>query len=473
MRVPAALCALAPALLGGCPDRTIASVTPVQTGAITKDIPVEADIDILFVIDDSASTTDKQALFAQNFSHFVDQLDQFPGGRPNLHIGVVSTSVNLGTSEFTGPCGSAAGDGALQDGHGACGITGHFLSDIATSPATRSTNYSGQLKDALSCIAQLGDTGCGFEAPLEAMKRALVGPRADPDFLRQGAYLAVIFLTDEDDCSLAQARPGDPTIFSSAVEARFGGDAALIDSDYRCQPLYAYTCDEEISPTKPGTYHDCHTRTGSFLADPASYYDVLASLKDPSQLVVAVVAGDPATTISTGPLTFETPTGTSTQELALQPSCQTTINGKAALGRPAIRLGDFLGLFGSRGQFSTVCQSDYSGVLTNIGHELFDAISPCLEGPIDTTDVDPANPGVQPQCAVSDVQVAAGTEAQIPACTMSAPEVPAPGGPRPCWWVKANPAACTTATGLELHVERASAPAAGTSVRVSCAVGPS
>ncbi len=52
-------------------------------------------------------------------------------------------------------------------------------------------------------VAQIGATGCGFEAPLEAMKRSLDGSRIEnTGFIRDGAFLAVVFLTDEDDASV-------------------------------------------------------------------------------------------------------------------------------------------------------------------------------------------------------------------------------------------------------------------------------
>ncbi len=57
--------------LAACPDRTISKVDPQQQGALVKHIPVSADIDVLFVIDNSASTLDKQTIFAQNFPKFV------------------------------------------------------------------------------------------------------------------------------------------------------------------------------------------------------------------------------------------------------------------------------------------------------------------------------------------------------------------------------------------------------------------
>jgi hypothetical protein len=48
-------------LLAGCPDRAVSEVNTVPQGATTKEIPVSADIDILFVIDNSSSTADKRS----------------------------------------------------------------------------------------------------------------------------------------------------------------------------------------------------------------------------------------------------------------------------------------------------------------------------------------------------------------------------------------------------------------------------
>src|SRR5688572_15802656 len=84
--------ALAPCLawLPGCPDRTVAVLEPSAAGELAKDIPVTVELDLLFVIDNSASTREKQTVFAANFPRFVEALEAFDGGLPNLHIGVVS-----------------------------------------------------------------------------------------------------------------------------------------------------------------------------------------------------------------------------------------------------------------------------------------------------------------------------------------------------------------------------------------------
>jgi hypothetical protein len=73
------------------------------------------------------------------------------------------------------------------------------------------------------CVAQTGTGGCGYEQPLEAMLKALTpstsatrffegttghadGPNAG--FVRPDSLLAIVHLTDEDDCSAA-----DPGIY--------------------------------------------------------------------------------------------------------------------------------------------------------------------------------------------------------------------------------------------------------------------
>ncbi len=456
-------CLLALLILTGCPDRTISAVNPQPQGEIKKDIPVSADIDVLFVIDNSVSTEDKQTVFAANFPKFVAALDAFPTGRPNLHIGVVSTTVDIGAQGFGGcPSPNTVEDGRLQNTARVAGCTpptGRFLSDIKNTAGTRTTNYAGTLDTALSCIALLGTTGCGFEAPLEAMKRALDGSRPENSgFLREGAFLAVVILTDEDDCSVK-----DPAIFALPADQVGPGDL-------RCQPLFAYKCDTPISPTMPGSYTNCTVRTDSYLQDPALYAQFLSTVKPPGRSVVALIAGDPTTNIAVGPITSPI-----MQPLALEPSCSATINGNPAIGRPALRLQDFLAPFGDHGLFRTICQPDYSQALTDIGTLLFNAISPCLDGNLDTRDGDLGNPGLQPDCDVSDVVTDdAGDEAETPmhACAMSDPTTVAPTATFPCWWVSTDPAACMTPTSLELHVERGGmAPAPGTDVRVACATG--
>jgi hypothetical protein len=471
---------VATSLLSGCPDRPIAEVSQTQVGQSKKFIPITTDIDILFVIDDSPSTKDKQDVFAANFGNFVQALDGFATGRPNLHIGVVTSSIDIKNNNFGSNCPSPnlTYDGRLQNSPTSAGCpapSDRYISDIK-SGGSRMTNYSGTLDQSLSCIAEIGAGGCGFEMPLEAMKRALDDSHPENSgFLRPGAYLAVIILTDEDDASVH-----DFSLFNLDMATNGPGD-------FRAQPLYAYTCDTPISGTMGGSYKNCKTRTGSYLEAPQTYHDFLAKKKSEGQVVVAVLGGsldNPANTIKCDKTagTCDVMTGAITdpfnQTLALEPSCSTTINGAHQIGRPGIRLNDFVKSFGTHGLFETICQPDYSGALKKIGDLLFQSVSPCLDGKIADADTDMANPGVQPDCSVSDVvnlNTPQQMQTQMSACKMSDATTPDPSGARPCWWVKSNEAACknanntTAAPYFEIHVERSSAPAAGTNVQVACA----
>jgi hypothetical protein len=431
----------------GCPDRSISAVDTVPAGVFSKDIPISADLDILFVIDNSGSTRDKQTIFADNYKNFVAALALFPTGLPNLHLAVVTTSVDVGVEGFGAACHPAAGQNGLMqnaalDASAPCPppTTDRFLSDVARPDGSRLTNYqAADLAAALSCISHVGDAGCGFESPLEAMKRALDGSHPEnAGFLRRGAFLAVVILTDEDDCSAGPAVFREPT-------------SAVGKDDLRCAQT-AYRCDQRISPSAPGKYTNCHVRHDGFLTNPSVYQDFLSGLRGPSGVAVAVIGGDPTTSIAIGPVTLPAvPPAEAVQlDLAVQPTCHATIKGNDTIGRPALRLAELVTGFGDRGLFRTVCQGDYSGALADIGTLVFNAISPCLEGAIDLRDRDEANPGLQPDCAVSDLVATDGggdVETVIPRCHMIAAEDPDLAD-APCWWIKAHPAACMTEAGL-------------------------
>ena len=433
------------------PGKAIDAAVNIDTPA---DVPVDAmvdappqpamlgklvtnDVDLLLVVDNSASTTDKQTQLATAFPAVVAAFDALPNGRPNLHIGVVDSTVDIGVQGFGPGCPSPDpnDDGVLHNSphsSGCTGPTGMYIVDISDGSGGRTTNYSNTqtLADTLSCIAQIGATGCGFEAQLEGMKRALDGSRSqNAGFRRSTAALAILILTDEDDASVA-----DTGVFSL-------GSGATGPGDFRLQPLYAYTCDQAISASGPGTYTNCAVRTGSYLKDPAIYYEFLKTVVDPSALVVEAITGPATSNIATGAIT--TPFN---QTLALLPSCTATIGGNPAIARPGIRLTSFVGHLGNHGAVSSACATDYTPALQDLASRVALAISPCYEGSLDTTDVDAANPGLQLACSAT----AGG--ATIPACSMSDATTPAGNTATPCYWLEANSSSCpSTATHVVVH----------------------
>jgi hypothetical protein len=120
-----------------------------------------------------------------------------------------------------GSCWALAQNPPITDG---CGLNqgARWIEDIqpAFGQIQRQVNYSGgpnALPNVFSCLAKgVGVGGCGYEHQLQALRVALnpqqVGcdsqgknctdvNMANVGFVRTGAYLAIVLVTDEDDCS--------------------------------------------------------------------------------------------------------------------------------------------------------------------------------------------------------------------------------------------------------------------------------
>ncbi len=128
-----------------------------------------------------------------------------------------------------------------------------------------------------------------------------------------------------------------------------------------------------------------------------------------------------------------------------------------AIGLPGIRLANLVQQLGGHGIYQSVCQSDYTSALTQIGQLLQAIATPCITGAIDTTDTDATNPGVQPACTVTQNGTA------MPLCHMLDPTTPA-STTTPCVWFATDAACAATPTQLELHLVNATIP-----VALSCA----
>jgi hypothetical protein len=268
---------LAP-LLGvssACLDRPIGSPNPVTTNIyVDKITQTSVDkIDLLFMIDNSRSMSDKQAILQLAVPDLVNRLvnpicvdsagNQFPppaagascpAGQSqefnpvnDIHIGVVSSSL---------------GDIGANDACPAEGFPGynpeaidlaHLMGSLARSNNTANTpqgflawragetNLGMFNRSFQQMVRDVGENGCGWEASLESWYRFLVDPypyqklvrvqcpgvastalncvqqATDVDnhividdtlmaqraaFLRPDSLVAIIMLTDENDCSM-------------------------------------------------------------------------------------------------------------------------------------------------------------------------------------------------------------------------------------------------------------------------------
>ncbi len=444
------------ALLAGCPSREVAKVDPRPTKEGQTSIPVSInrDIDILFMVDNSGSMIEEQTSLANNFQRFINVLENIEGGLPNVHIGVITSDVGAGPYNIAG-CSGNGDNGSLQSApSGSCnGPSGAYIEDIDDGNGGRITNYTGTLADTFSCIAKTGTDGCGFEQPLESSLRALNGSNAtNAGFLRPDALLAVVYITDEDDCSTENTMMFDTS--STTVSDPLGPLAS-----YRCTE-YGIDCDVgNDNPRAPGPRDGCRPRDPrgdgtDYMYHPQHYVDFFKSLKpDPSMVIMAGIIGTPTpVVVGTDPMT---------NNPDLQPSCSSA-SGEAD---PAVRMAWFFDQFAGRNTVTTVCQDDLSDALILIAELLRKVIgNPCIEGNIDT---DPDTAGVQYDCSVSDV-TNKGTDMQtetiLPECDASQSNIP-------CWHLEPDTQCSTTDTGLSLIVERGSGNVPpGTTVEVRCVV---
>ncbi len=206
--------ALAAAAAGACTDPAPADGPGVTSRVARLEIPMfrNGNLDLLFVIDSSPAIAPQRAKLIASYRRFIEVLESFRGGLPDLHIGVVTADLGTrgaddpspGPAIGTGP-GSCTSEGDAGELRRAASIDGSFISDLSRADGTRARNYTGSLADAFVQLADAGEAGCTYVRPLAAARQALSGIPANAGFLRDDAYLGVVLLTNDDDCSFASS----------------------------------------------------------------------------------------------------------------------------------------------------------------------------------------------------------------------------------------------------------------------------
>jgi len=426
MRLPATLLVGA-ALLSGCPDREIAEVKPSQDKVETKDIPVtlNRNVDIVFVVDDSGSMKEEQDSLASNFPKFIDRLSSLQGGLPSVHIGVVSTDVGTGTTKIDSCDNLGDNGGMLTNSCAGLNAGAKYIEDVDDGNMGRTRNYSGNLPQLFACMAKLGTGGCGAEQPLESMRLALdpTGNK-NPGFLRNDAFLAVVIISDEDDCSTRD-------------RAIWNRDLTVGRSLYQCTE-YGISCNEP-DLIAFGAKTGCKPQAPSpAMFEVGEYVDFLKKLKGDKQLIIASITGDPS------PVSVRDD-GTGDPQLA--PSCNSAF-GNAT---PAVRTVSFTHAF-SQNTNVRICDANLQKALDEVAKTIVVAIGdPCIQSNL--ADNDPATPGVQADCTVSDVvhpDTAQEVETKLPQCDAS-------HSVKPCWSLITDATQCAlTPSKLKLSIDRGS-----------------
>ncbi|MDP2271011.1 MAG: VWA domain-containing protein [Archangium sp.] len=174
-------------------------------------------LDILFVIDNSNSMREEQEAVARELTAFIDEIKNSGGVPTEFNVGVITTSIYLN--------GRVGGQPFVLNYPRQSGKLRPVPVELADGgidlePADAQRLLSGTDPELIPKFARLirqGTQGSGQETPFEAVRLALLSDLAttpianggNQEFLRDGARLLVVLLTDEDDCS-ETARP--PTV---------------------------------------------------------------------------------------------------------------------------------------------------------------------------------------------------------------------------------------------------------------------
>jgi hypothetical protein len=285
----ASLLAAAGGVTAGCLQRPVEPAIPQTTNVYISQIRQTGvdKIDLLFMIDNSISMSDKQTILADAVPVLVQRLitpacvddEGMPVGgnaneagicqngiaefKPikNIHIGVITSS--LGDHGSNDVCSDAQNQANVMGGNPAsfyndlaqllpsvrpaAGLyswnnsgflvwdprdQGDVLDKLMPPPTMEETNQAQFIENFTAMVTAAGENGCGYEASLESWYRFLIDPepiagltndgtnsKRPKDgagnvvvnntvlaqraaFLRHDSLLAVIMLTDENDCSI-------------------------------------------------------------------------------------------------------------------------------------------------------------------------------------------------------------------------------------------------------------------------------
>ena len=192
-------------------------------------------LDVLFVIDNSANMAQKHAVLAASLPSFVDRVLKMA---PDVHLGVITTSIGNHGGTICSAASSAVNthvdDQAQLLPSKRDGLTSYMDTGYLSFDATGKTGISDAAllgTQLQTMIGAVGEDGCGFEAPLEAMYRFLVDPapplgivqtdgtskstgvnaellKQRESFLRPDSAVAIVILSDENDCSIMDQSVG-------------------------------------------------------------------------------------------------------------------------------------------------------------------------------------------------------------------------------------------------------------------------
>ena len=533
---------------------------------VTFTVPaVNAALDILFMVDNSPGMDPKQTALTQSFSQLIQQAQQIPGGLPDLHIGVISSDMGAGSESIGLNCKRVLGDrgvlygndpsnslasvapnaDASQGGHpqpNGCGLHSgqRWISDIASPNGIgRITNYDGTIQDVFTCLATaVGTSGCGFEHQLQSVRVALnadypENPKDAPNqinpenigFVRSGAYLAIVMVTDEDDCSAdpddtfnnemflqtqvpvtetaslrcaarghvcaGQSIPGyqDPSIGYQPPNPLPQPNVGFSTAFANCAPK------EQPNPSSPDHAYlplirvqdmiDSVNGVTAWSVDASGNYvydgkgNHVFVQKTPDQILVAGIIGwppDPNTNLNGITVSSLYQIGIDTSSLPVpqntywdyMPICQIpsmkSSDGNIYKAYGGLRLKKFIDAFGANGQTYSICNSSFFSAMAQIGAAMMaKVVSGCLDQTLQTS----CQVSLRAPCSGTPGCTTSGFhDTPISQCSSNSP----PESERPCWVISTDATTCLGAPNqrIDLIGRAGTILAQGTLFAVTC-----
>ncbi|RMG97522.1 MAG: VWA domain-containing protein, partial [Deltaproteobacteria bacterium] len=483
--------------VGGCADRALTAAGGTDSGStsgaesgglgpVTREVYEEPGADILFVVDNSGAMGQEQGKLAAGIGAMLEVFER-PEVNLDVRIGVTTTDNGHPQCEGTTPeggklqavsCRARESDFVLMT----TGWNDSFfqeacadwcpetLADLSTIPTTTHEDDEAvprawveridgvtnlpegvSVEDALRCFLPQGINGCGFEAPLESMWKALQLGEMIPSspnfgFRRPGAILAVVFVTDEADCSL---NPDASSIFDPEGDRVFWSDPT---ANF---PTSAVCWNAGVSCTGgPGTYTSCDPANKDVFGNegvsedeaallPVSRYVQLLRYIQSGQwspvpwsgVVVAGLVGVPLDYAQTGEIVYQDGDDPAFLDaFGIGPGCSSA----SETAVPPVRMRDLAAQFGvpDGPLLRSICADDFAPALRAIG----EAIAARKRGGCVTWCVEDEDRGTfgytEASCVVTETYAtSSGTERrEVPPCTLTCGGAPCEASDGPDGW---------------------------------------
>lgn len=452
-------------------------------------IAVNKDVDIVFVIDDSGSMAEEQALLSANFASFINVLEA-DDVKANYRLAITTTDagnprcpsaattppngdfvlsscvdrIDLGHFTFAGVDPPIDASYSCTD---YCDLTDAMLTITPTTTEKDPTekarpwleNIEGRTNipdgittvQAFQCFGPQGVAGCGFESHLESMYKAL--KKADQNgednygFLREQAILSVVIVSDEADCSFNDAHKG---VFIDQ-KALWNSPTDPIPTSAVCWRA-GVECDGD-----PSGYSACNSANigedgtkgvsddQAVLHPVSRYTDQIDALEEQkrmfdsgAEVLVALIGGVPPGYKDASDISYSASGDQAfLDDFGIDAGCTSAMGGTAI---PPVRLREFAEHFqvGADPNIFSICDPDYSVALQAIAAKIRDQIKPaCFTECV--KDINTTTPELNVECTLVEENVATGVQTQIPLCEKSGGNFVPPSGQTVCYITLTDP----------------------------------